>query len=361
MTLLKAFPVAGTLAVIMAQTVAAQVASPSADESSKPSLSDVAQRAGSSSLAQPVSDDNGIQFSTNQDASSVTAKWSWKGPSAFLDNIAVTGSVPLTSGATAVNVGSLDTMANGAWVGLTASGINVLGRSTTVDENARQALCTEHWKHVNATGGNVDTTKTCQLSDLLAPSDWQLRREYEQLFFAGPVLLWGLTGKFGYQQYKFFAQPSLAADVLRTTPWSFGGYFAYQPGVVSNTLVTASYQHQYGYDPGSAKIACPPGSSGGKGCVEGTIGPPPPQTKDLFTLDLRHRFITQVSWLPDVAVEISPSYDARSHIWAIDSPLYFIGDGKGALSGGLDLGWRSDKHHVTVGLFVKKPFGLSPG
>src|SRR5580692_4418370 len=123
MTLLKAFPVAGTLAVIMAQTVAAQVASPSADESSKPSLSDVAQRAGSSSLAQPVSDDNGIQFSTNQDASSVTAKWSWKGPSAFLDNIAVTGSVPLTSGATAVNVGSLDTMANGAWVGLTASGI----------------------------------------------------------------------------------------------------------------------------------------------------------------------------------------------------------------------------------------------
>jgi hypothetical protein len=174
-------------------------------------------------------------------------------------------------------------------------------------------------------------------------------------------LLWGTTGKVGYQQYKFFQPVTLAASTLRTTPWSVGGYVAFQPNVVPNSLITFTYQHQYGNNPGSAKVACPAGAVGGKGCVDGTIGPPPPQTKDLLTLDLRQRFSGAALKLPygDFAVELTPSYDARSHVWAIDAPIYFVSDGKGGFNGGVDVSWRSDKHETIVGVFLSKPFSLA--
>lgn len=52
------------------------------------------------------------------------------------------------------------------------------------------------------------------------------------------------------------------------------------------------------------------------------------------------------------------TYDAKSHVWGVDVPIYLIPNANGALIGGLDLGWTSYKNAFSVGVFVGVPFGV---
>lgn len=325
------------------------------------------QRTGQTTLDRPVSSSSGVQLSTSQNTATAAVKASWATPLGLFNFSTVTASVPITSGATAVDISTLDTMASGASLGLSMTGIYVkpnLPTPQNIDALKMRIrnMCTQVWrqydyenKYEPGDQKYVSPTVDCNLSDIAKLKDQQeVLENYEEIYFSGPVYFWGLNSKIGYQQYNFYDPTSLAQETLKGAPWSVGGYVAFQPDVAANNLISLSYQHQYGFNPAKSKIKCPPNSTGGMGCVNGEIGPPPVQIKDLFTVDYRMK---PASFL---AFDITPSYDVRAGVWAINIPVYFMGDGKNSLSGGLAFGWRSDKHVSTVGVFLSKPFSFGP-
>jgi hypothetical protein len=70
-----------------------------------------------------------------------------------------------------------------------------------------------------------------------------------------------------------------------------------------------------------------------------------------------------------VTVEVTPdanvfayrvAIDNRDVVLAggIDAPVYFAPDDKNNLVGGLDFGWRSDRHQLIAGIFVESAFSI---
>jgi hypothetical protein len=347
--------------------LAAQHASGQVD--SAVSLTNVAaQQAGPGKSNGPVSPDSEVQFSTSQDTASASGKITFRTNLGLFDQTSIAASTPITSGATAVDFGSLDTMANGAALKLQLSGLSVTPNRPTDKQSFEalrkgiQDLCSRVWAIYDAENQLSPGSK--QYKDASADCNWsdiaklknplRLESNYERLMFVGPLYFWGVNGQAGYQQYSYFGKTSLNPELQRSTPWSLGAYFAYQPDVAANLIAAITYQHQFGYQPGTAKLKCPAGSVGGAGCVDGQIGPPGAKTKDLITFDLKMK---PASYF---AFDLQPSYDVRSGVWGPTGLFYFVGDGKNPLAGGLSVSWRSDKHVTTVGVFLSKPFGLAP-
>jgi len=371
----RALTIAFTLLAIFAGAQAGHAAEVGATDNSTTDATQgyasVGATAGPGKLQSDVSPLSGVQISSSQDAATASAKISARVPLQIFNTASLSASVPLTANATAIDFSTLDTMANGANVGLSLNGITATRARPTADQI--HDVCTAFWHEYygefpekaasDAAGqpaGYDIFGQPCSPADFAKLKYSQAANEfeykYENLFFSSATLMWGLTGKVGYQQYNYYDTVNLTKQTLRSSPYSFGGYFAFQPGNIkflANSLLLISYQHQYGYNPPTSKVHCPATGASASTCIYGILNEPPTQIKDLITVDYRMKLSI------NFAFDLTPSYDARNSVWAFNAPIYLIGNGKDPLTGGLNIGWRSDKHVTAVGVFVSKAFSLA--
>lgn len=174
----------------------------------------------------------------------------------------------------------------------------------------------------------------------------------------GRALVWGLTGKVGYDEHTWYSASSLAKSQGTRTPASVGAFFTYvAPGW--NWAATVQFQHQQTYTDGTAKVLCPPGA-GVVTCVSGSIGAPKYSEEDLVSLELRYS-IPIHKWVGGSSIGLAPlaSYDVHSGAYAFSLPVYLFGDGK-SLNGGVSVNWSSLTHSTAAGVFVNQPLSI-PG
>lgn len=174
----------------------------------------------------------------------------------------------------------------------------------------------------------------------------------------GLALVYGLTGKVGYDQHIWYDGSSLAKSDQTRIPASAGVFFTYvAPGW--NWAVTAQFKYQRAYMDGKTKVLCPHGT-GVVTCINGFIGAPKETDMQLLSLEIRDR-LPIPKWVGGSSIGFAPmaSYDFHTGAYAFALPIYLFGDGK-SLNGGVSVNWSSLTHNTVVGVFLTQPFSV-PG
>ena len=169
-----------------------------------------------------------------------------------------------------------------------------------------------------------------------------------------PLILYGLSGTVGYEQHTFYDSTSLAKTTADKVPVGVGGYVTWVTKSRDLSL-TGQIDYQRAYTDSASKILCPAGSAPVT-CVNGSIGAPTATTKVLLAVEAR----AFESWSNFIPMGVAPmfTFDAKSHAYAFDVPVYLYSDGKNGLTGGVRADWTSVKHRVIFGVFVTKAFDV---
>jgi len=166
------------------------------------------------------------------------------------------------------------------------------------------------------------------------------------------VWIWGINAKGGYKDFDYFQSPDLSKVTVRKSPWSAGAFASYAPPDVESIAI-ATFKVQQAYEDAKTKTLCPAVSTGAVvQCVSGPIGLPVEKRKQLLTLELRHRFTE------GLAASLSGTRDFKNKVSGVALPIYFVGNGSGALTGGIRFDWSTDTHKTSVGLFIGQAFQL---
>jgi hypothetical protein len=175
-----------------------------------------------------------------------------------------------------------------------------------------------------------------------------------------PFTAFGVGGKVGYETHAYYDSTTLAKLSSNKTPMSGSAYYSWI-SANHHWAVTGEAQLQRAYKDTTAQIACPTGESKPTvTCVNGSLGPPTPFTKQLLSAELRGTLLDHVDIFGVTAVAIDPMITVdtlNSNTYGFDVPIYLFG-GSAGLTGGVRADWDSDKRSLVVGIFISKPFSL---
>ncbi len=180
---------------------------------------------------------------------------------------------------------------------------------------------------------------------------------------AKPIWYWGFNVKYGFEQHTYFDATSLAKSSAKKYPLQLGvsgGFFA-----TDHSAVELSYAYQHGFTDGrkdgQTEILCPLATTGPVNCVSGYVGAP--AKKDKHLIGVGYKLILPESGWIGVPFAINPAvtYDAASHEYGFQFPLYIMPNGSKYLTGGIRYDWTSRKHQSVLGIFVSSAFCLVPG
>ncbi|HYJ80053.1 MAG TPA: hypothetical protein VEW03_10650 [Longimicrobiaceae bacterium] len=158
----------------------------------------------------------------------------------------------------------------------------------------------------------------------------------------------GFSGRvsIGQRNFDFLDPATLAPSAEEHAVWGLeGGMGAKWP----NRSILASYRYEDSYGAPDAQDICRPASFGPAGtqvCGEAVVGAPTNTTKHVLQLEAAQVFARSG------AVRLTVAHDLESDVTAVNIPIYVIPDTKGALGGGLSLGYRSDTGRITASFFV---------
>lgn len=182
-----------------------------------------------------------------------------------------------------------------------------------------------------------------------------------------PVLesmwMFALNGKFGYEKHDYFSDTALAKSSVDRYPWQLGAAatYVFEHGLMSLTL---GYNFQKSYEDGRSdgdkEVVCPPSSGANVTCVDGYIGPPQRQVKHLFSADWRFIAPTSLFSIP-IGIDPGVTYDAKSHEYAFQFPIYIATNSSKGLTGGVRYDYTSKKKESIFGVFVSAAFCVLPG
>jgi hypothetical protein len=327
-------------------------------------LTGVVNQVGAGTLSQPVSADSGVQVSAGQGNGSATIKMSEDFSSGgansgvgYFNIGSLTASTPLSKSTSTTDLATLDGLANATtlelkYSGLRSSGLRIPNSAVT------DPICAHAATAFSAANPTVKEIPDCDegFVDKYDPAEFSA---YQSQFWDVQVrsrLIWGVSAKAGYQNMSYTDTTTLGAKTVNETPLSGEAFLAYNPNA-GHSLVTLDYTYQRAYTAATSKTVCPPNTSGGNiTCGSGPFGAPKETDEELISVEVRHAFRGLLG------VAVTATYDAQSHTKGIDLPLYFLKGSVASLTGGLDIGWRSDNPHATVGLFVASTgFGLFHG
>jgi len=293
----------------------------------------------------------GAEVSAGSDDSSVTLRAAWVDSNAPNYTVrTLTLSAPLGKGGGPTDLASLDALANSTTLEFKWSNVAVAGRQrpkvadlAEACDEARTAYTTKHGKPP------ADDSSCAGL----AADDPDQNSKWEDLFFAhnAYALIYGAGAKVGYNQFDYNDPTTLAQESRSRTPWSVSGFLTYY-GRANKVLASGSYEHQEAYADADTKTVCPVVTPPVT-CVSGPLGAPKLSQQDLFSLDLRKMFSASLG------AAATFTYDAHSDVWGVETPIYFVRNPSGdGLTGGVKLGWRSDKHDLRASIFIGKAFSL---
>jgi len=323
----------------------------------------VTTRTGAGTLDSPVSLMSGFEFDASEDETSITLKTSYdvsgKKPGVG-DYFSLSAKASLDKEEGAATFGSFAGLGKGSALDFkyTHSELKGAGAPTPSDRPELQRICGIVFdRYVQANGAAPDPAKVdcgaqIRISDdsvkAVAPEEYD---RFISLFFKpnASVRLWGFTGALGTQEFKY-RNPATFAELETTkTPWSLGGYFAYER-LSTRTLFILRAEHKRLYEEGDEETRCPnPGST--DGCVTARFAGPARKNRDIASLEVRRLF-------DNMGVSLTASYDVGDDEFAVDLPVYLVRDGAGGFNGGVRATWTSEQDDVRVGVFMNKAFSV---
>lgn len=166
------------------------------------------------------------------------------------------------------------------------------------------------------------------------------------------MLIWGGSGKAGSETFKFVEPATLAQRSVEETGWSGKVFVAYRPPgkAFDHSVYTLSYSRGEAWKNRDETTICPPGGAPAT-CVKGSAGPPVRTDTEVLTFEYQRS-------LNDHAIAVRVSHDWGQDVSSIEIPVYLFRDKEGGLTGGVQLGWRSDEDEVVAGIFVSKAFSM---
>lgn len=325
------------------------------------------EAAGPATSDRAVSRAEALELDIGKDDASVSVTGSLKIPLQFWQYLTVRAEAPLLKdGEGSLDLAKLDGFTRAYSVEGKAWGSYRAERSFAEVDAALVTFCKDFWREsgltppADADGDGIASNddEDCARSDFKKTEDeagW--KRRYQDLFYKGPAIYWGLSGKTGRKQFEFYDGATLAKLEEHRKVWSVSAFAALQPmgrGRPRNTLFVARYEHQRGYEDADSEVRCPPSAGPDPvGCIEGAIGAPVLKTRDLISLELRQR-------TSNFALAVTGAYDANNDVWSIDAPVYLSKLGGDDLVSGVRIGWRSDTDAVRASFFVSKAFDMTP-
>lgn len=175
----------------------------------------------------------------------------------------------------------------------------------------------------------------------------------EQLFKpTGAISIFNLNAKVGTKAFDFVDAGTLAQLSDRKTSWSAAASMTWY-FLSNSSLVTVTAKQQEAYEDQDEATLCPAGAGPVLKCVTAAVGAPSKVTRSLVAAEVRRGF-------GSYAIAATATYDVKNDVYGVEVPIYLIPGDKGALTGGLKVGWRSDTKDVTAGVFVGKAFSTLP-
>jgi len=168
---------------------------------------------------------------------------------------------------------------------------------------------------------------------------------------SGPApggFLWGGSIGRGYQDSTFYDEATLAKSEERFAPWSISLIGGWNPRGMDNLLFMMKAERKRDFDDADATIRCPPASTVSVQCVNGSFGPPVGATSTAYTVEARQRY-AKVGWALIVSRNVS------KHSTAVELPVFFLGNEKGTLNGGVRLAWNTKDKKLGAGFFIGVP------
>ena len=182
-------------------------------------------------------------------------------------------------------------------------------------------------------------------------------REYDAEMFPSDAGAITFHATIAYDKFGYVLPATLAKGSDKKTGWGVGArftnYFRKTP-----TALTVTLDYEAAWEEQDKQIFCPPNPGPTPvTCIEDHAGPPQLDRSTKIGVNVRHRF-TNSEGVSGFAISPSIRYDITDDVWGAELPVYFIPGKDGTLTGGLKLGYRSDKKDVTFGLFIGAAFGL---
>lgn len=313
----------------------------------------------------PVAEFNGVQISGSTGSTSASAQaaytrsyWAKGKPDVGLyDTFNLTAKVPIDKDATSGGFGSLDGLVNSVstelrYMHVRASGLKMSQDLVQNPSALAREICAEAIANAASPAGSGSSTQaepSCTAEFISNHVSKERYRQFRDEFWdrSGSTLVLGGIAKLGQEKFDYVDPGSLAQLSDTKTQWGLGGFVAWQPPGAS-FLLAVTGQYQEAYEAADEQVLCPPGGPSSS-CVNGAIGPPHLTHKKLVSIELRQDF-------GPFAIAPMVTYDFGDDVTGVDVPVYLFNRDKGALTGGVRVGWRSDTDAVTVGVFLSQPF-----
>lgn len=167
----------------------------------------------------------------------------------------------------------------------------------------------------------------------------------------GTVLLFGARYEVSRSDFDYVDPSDLSEGSESHTEWSF----AVGSSLITrqNLLLGGGYRREVRFVPGSGEVdlCLPLGVDGATFCTPAVIGAPIRLQSNQLYAELRKFF---------GPVAVSPRFtrDFTKDVTGVEVPLYFLRNTEGGFTGGVRVGWRSDRSGLTVVGFVGQVLGL---
>jgi hypothetical protein len=190
----------------------------------------------------------------------------------------------------------------------------------------------------------------CTLSNLRA-KEKELGVPLAPAIDPGTVLLFGGRYKVGRNSFDYVSPADLSAGSESHTNWALAlGAAAITR---NNWLFGGGYRREVKFLDGSGEVelCVPLGVGGATICSEAILGAPVRREVNQMYAEARKFF---------GPIAISPRFtrDFSRDISGLDVPLYFLKNTEGGFTGGVRVGWRSDRKGLTVVGFVGQVLGI---
>jgi len=282
-------------------------------------------------------------------------------------SLALVASAPLANGGGATALASLDGLAGGTTAGLQLAGLGMVGAqrlSPSFDAGACKDLLLTRFgvyklehpdfklDEVHCDLGNLEDA---QVKGLISRAEY---RRFATPFWSPGAGLWNwsFTAKAGYVDSTWYDPATLAKTTGREDQWSAsvqGGYaWLNLPSPIALVATLAAQSSPKDAASRTTCLSTPPAGQSLLVCANGPVGAPTRKTSRILSLEARVALDTHL------AAELQASRDFSKHVSAVHLPLYFIPSDKTGLTGGVVLGWTSQDHKASLGVFVGQSFSV---
>jgi|GEM_PF-5218908 len=165
--------------------------------------------------------------------------------------------------------------------------------------------------------------------------------------------LFGGSAKLGAQQSTYYDRATFAQSSTNEHPWSVGLFAGWIPSAYEKAMVDVRFVRKKVFSDGDTSLRCLAGDGGVSTCVTGSFDPPTHAVNS--SLALEGRWLTMND---KVGISATISRDLAAKTWTTVVPIYFVGDGNGGLTGGVQLSRTSATKDTAFALFVGVPFSV---